>query len=99
MEDGKLRPFHTLEIPFAFDNVDMATSMTGAGPERQALADKVSGAWVAFARSGNPNHKGLPAWAPFDTTKRATMVLDNECKLVNDPHGEEQRLLRSVQNG
>jgi para-nitrobenzyl esterase len=99
VEDGKLRSFHTLEIPFAFDNVDMATSMTGAGPERQALADKVSGAWVAFARSGNPNHKGLPAWAPFDTTKRATMVLDNECKLVNDPHGEEQRLLRSVQNG
>jgi para-nitrobenzyl esterase len=98
VDDGKLRAFHTVEIPFAFDNVDMATSMTGTGPERQALADKVSGAWVAFARSGNPNHKGLPAWARFDTTKRATMVLDNECKLVNDPHGEEQRLLHSVQN-
>jgi para-nitrobenzyl esterase len=99
VEDGKLRSFHTLEIPFAFDNVDVATSMTGTGPERQALADKVSGAWVAFARSGNPNHKGLPTWAPFDTTKRATMVFDNECKVVNDPHGEEQRLLHSVQNG
>jgi len=99
VEDGKLRSFHTLEIPFVFDNVDLATSMTGTGAERQALADKVSGAWVAFARSGNPNHKGLPTWAPFDTTKRATMVLDNECKLVNGPHGEEQRLLHSVQNG
>jgi para-nitrobenzyl esterase len=99
VDDGKLRAFHTVEIPFAFDNVDMATSMTGTGPERQALADKVSGAWVAFARTGDPNHKGLPAWARFDTTKRATMVLGNECKLVNDPHGEEQRLLHSVQNG
>jgi para-nitrobenzyl esterase len=98
VDDGKLRAFHTLEIPFAFDLVDMATSMTGAGPERQQLADKVSGAWVSFARTGDPNDKGLPHWSPFDTTKRATMVLDNECKLVNDPHGEEQRLLRSLQS-
>jgi para-nitrobenzyl esterase len=99
VEDGKLRSFHTLEIPFAFDNVDIATSMTGTGPERQALADKVSGAWVAFARSGNPNHKGLPDWEPFDTTRRSTMILDNECKLARDPHGAEQRLLHSIQNG
>ncbi|HEY4710372.1 MAG TPA: carboxylesterase family protein [Candidatus Acidoferrales bacterium] len=99
VEDGKLRSFHTLEIPFAFDNVDIATSMTGTGPQRQALADKVSGAWVEFARSGNPNHKGLPTWEPFDTTTRQTMILDNECKLARDPHGAEQRLLHSVQNG
>lgn len=98
VDDGKLRAFHTVEIPFAFDLVDMATSMTGSGPERQPLADKVSGAWVAFARTGDPNHKGLPHWSPYDTTKKATMVLDNECKLVNDPHGEEQRVLHSVQN-
>jgi len=98
VHDGKLRAFHTLEIPFAFDNVDLATSMTGTGPERQALADKVSGAWVAFARTGNPSHKGLPNWKPFDNTQRATMILDNECKLVNDPYGEEQRLLHAIQN-
>jgi para-nitrobenzyl esterase len=98
-EGGRYRSMHTMEIPFVFDNVDMAPSMTGTGPERQALADKVSGAWVAFARSGDPNHKGLPMWAPYDTSKRAVMILDNECKLVNDPHGEEQRVLHSVQNG
>jgi para-nitrobenzyl esterase len=99
VDDGKLRAFHTVEIPFAFDLVDMATSMTGTGPERQSLADKVSGAWVAFARTGDPNHKGLPHWSAYDTTKKATMILDNECTLVNDPHGEEQRVLRSVQGG
>jgi para-nitrobenzyl esterase len=57
----------------------------------------MSKAWVAFARTGNPNHKGLPAWERFDTTRRATMFFDNECKLVNDPYGEEQRLLRTLQ--
>ncbi len=99
IEDGKYRAFHTIEIPFEFDIVDLCPSMTGSGPERQPLADKISGAWVSFARTGNPNHKGIPNWAQFDATKRATMVIDNEWKLVNDPHGEEQRLLHSVQNG
>jgi para-nitrobenzyl esterase len=99
VQDGKLRAFHTLEIPFAFDVVDLASSMTGTGADRQPLADKVSGAWASFARNGDPNHKLLPKWEPFDTNKRAIMVLDDECKLVNDPHGEEQRVLHSVQNG
>ena len=98
MHDGKLRSFHTLEIPFVFDNVDISTSMTGAGSQQQALANKISGAWVAFARTGNPNHKGLPDWKAFDNTRRATMILDNECKLVNDPYGEEQRLLHAIQS-
>jgi para-nitrobenzyl esterase len=99
VRDGKLRSFHTLEIPFVFDNVDAATSMTGSGEDRQALADKMSAAWVAFARTGNPNHKGLPNWTAFDTTGRATMIFNDDCKLVNDPHGEEQRLLHSIQSG
>jgi para-nitrobenzyl esterase len=97
VRDGKLRSFHTLEIPFVFDVVDAASSMTGKGPERQALADRMSKAWVAFARTGNPNHAGLPKWGTFDTKQRTTMVFDNECKVVNDPHGEELRLLRSIQ--
>jgi para-nitrobenzyl esterase len=99
VQDGKLRAFHTLEIPFAFDVVDLASSMTGTGADRQPLADKVSGAWASFARNGDPNHKLLPKWEPFDTDKRAIMVLNDECKLVNDPHGEEQHVLHSVQNG
>ena len=97
VRDGKLRSFHTVEIPFVFDNVDGAKSMTGSGEDRYALADKVSSAWVAFARTGNPNTKLAPHWDAFDTTKRAVMVINDEWKLVNDPHGEEQRLLRSIQ--
>jgi para-nitrobenzyl esterase len=64
--------------------------MVGNGPERQPLADKMSAAWVAFARSGNPNHRGIPMWAPFDAKQRATMIFNNECKAVNDPFREER---------
>jgi para-nitrobenzyl esterase len=94
VREGKLRSYHTLDIPFALQNVEIARSMVGTGPERQSLADKMSAAFAAFARSGNPNHKGIPKWQPFDTTKRATMIWNNECRVVNDPYREE-RLARA----
>jgi para-nitrobenzyl esterase len=90
VRDGKLKAYHTLEIPFVLENVDEAKSMTGSGADRYPLQEKMSTAWAAFARSGNPSHKGLPSWPAFKTDQRATMVLDNECQVVNDPHGEER---------
>jgi len=98
VRDGKLRSFHTVEIPLIFENVDSAKSMVGSGQDADALADRISSAWVAFARTGNPNTKLTPYWEPFNTKKRAVMVINNDWKLVNDPHGEEQRLLRSMQS-
>jgi para-nitrobenzyl esterase len=97
VREGKLRSFHTVEIPFVFDNVDAAKSMTGSDNDRYELATRMSSAWVAFTRTGDPNHSGLPMWTPYDNTRRATMVFNNECKLVDDPHGPEQRLLWSLQ--
>ena len=96
VHDNKLKAFHTLDIPFALDNVDKGQTMTGMGKDRYPLQQKMSSAWAAFAHSGNPNHKGLPDWPVFTADRRATMILDNECKVVNDPHGEEQVALASL---
>jgi len=96
VREGKLKAFHTLEIPFVLENVDNGKSMTGTGEDRYPLEEKMSGAWAAFARTGNPNHKGLPSWPPFHIKDRATMVFDNECKVVNDPHGEERVALNAL---
>ncbi len=90
VRQGKLHSFHTLEIPFAFYQHDEAKPMTGFGDDRYALADKVSTAWATFARTGNPSNKLLPNWAPFTMGERATMILGNDCKLVNDPNKEER---------
>jgi para-nitrobenzyl esterase len=93
---GKLRSFHTLEIPFVMDNVEAGTPMTGSGADRQALADKMSAAWAAFARTGNPNAKGLPHWPAFTADQRATMIFNDECKLVNDPYKEERLAIAAL---
>ena len=91
VQGGRLKSPHTMEIPFAFDNVKISARMTGGGPEAMALADKVSDAWIAFARTGDPNTPKLPHWPAYDAKDRATMVINNVSKVVNDPL-HEQRL-------
>jgi para-nitrobenzyl esterase len=96
VRDGKLRAFHTLDIPFAFGNVDAGRPMTGTGNERYALQNRMSSAWVAFARTGDPNTPSLPHWPAYDSQQRATMILDNDCRLVDDPRPDDREALRSL---
>jgi para-nitrobenzyl esterase len=85
--NGRLRSAHALEIPFVFGNVDVWPGLTGTGEDRYALADKLSGAWAEFARSGKPGHPELPDWPTYTTERRATMILDNKCTVADDPAG------------
>lgn len=94
---GRLRAMHCLDIPFAFDNVEACKTITGDGPDRQPLADKMSAAWVAFARTGNPNHKGIPRWEPFSADRRNTMLFNTETRAVTDPYREERLLTTARQ--
>jgi para-nitrobenzyl esterase len=92
VDGGRLKSPHTIEIPFAFDNIKAATRLTGGGADAMALADKVSDTWIAFARTGVPNTPKLPRWTPYNATDRSTMVFNNESKVENDPI-REQRLV------
>ncbi len=91
VQGGRLKSPHTMEIPFAFDNVKISARLTGGGAEAMALADTLSDTWIAFARTGNPNTPKLPRWPVFTQKKRATMVIDNVSQVVDDPI-REQRL-------
>jgi len=33
-------------------------------------------AWIAFARTGNPNCDGIPKWPSYDIENRSTMLID-----------------------
>lgn len=90
---GILRSTHCMEIPFVFDNAGVHASMTGGGAEARALADRMSNAWLAFARTGNPNTPSLPEWPAYTAAGRATMFFDNECQVR---YGHDRELLDVV---
>jgi para-nitrobenzyl esterase len=88
----RAKAFHTAEISLAMRVI--------LYPESDPLSRQIAGAWAAFARSGNPNHAGLPEWPPFTLAERATMVFDlGKSRVVNDPDGEERRLLQNRPGG
>lgn len=86
--DGKYKALHCMELPFVFDNVERARQMTGGGQEAHVLADKMSHAWINFAKTGNPNHDGLPNWPQYNSEDTATMFFDNTCE-VKPQHDKE----------
>ena len=91
-DGGRLRSPHTIEVPFAFHNLD-ESRLTAGSPAAPALADKVSDAWLALARTGNPSIPKLPAWPPYDAGKRATMVFDDVSAVAEDPIGAERAVM------
>lgn len=82
--DGAYKAFHCMDLPFVFNNISRCEEMTGGGQSAYLLADKMSEAWVQFARNGNPNHKGLPNWPAYTVKNGATMIFDNKCQVKND---------------
>jgi para-nitrobenzyl esterase len=94
--DGRPMAFHCSDISFCFDNTDRCETMTGGGPRAQALADKVSSAWLNFARHGDPNHPALPHWPTFDAATGPTMILDDTCCLRNNPDIASRKLMEAV---
>jgi para-nitrobenzyl esterase len=87
---GPMRAGHGFEIPFHFDNV--YEPIMHSSPNRKLLADEMSEAWIAFARSGDPNHDKLPSWPAYDKERRATMLFDRGgSRLEDDPWGDERR--------
>jgi para-nitrobenzyl esterase len=96
VEGGKRHSPHTVELPFVFNNVLEQPEEVGNGPELQPLADKVSGAWAAFAHTGAPSVAGVPKWLPYQAAERATMIINNEWKLVNDPRREVRLIMNSL---
>jgi para-nitrobenzyl esterase len=93
---GRLGAHHAFDIPLVFDNIAAPGSRTGRSPEAQAVADQMSGAFLAFARSGDPNHPGMPRWSPYELPRRQTMVFNVRSELMDDPRGAERRLFAKV---
>jgi para-nitrobenzyl esterase len=95
---GRLRSPHTIEMPFVFNNVGdpLVQKLTGSGSDIFPLAESVSGAWTAFAASGNPDAKGFPDWLPYSAADRNVMTINTESKVEKDPEREARVAIENV---
>jgi para-nitrobenzyl esterase len=91
---GRLGATHSLEIPFAFNNLDKpgVDVFLGEGPVPQELADRMHAAWTAFAHNGDPACDALPAWPVYEAGGRTVMELGERVGLLADPAAEERAL-------
>lgn len=87
--NGGTVPWHNAEIPYAFHNAEYLEPSFIPGVTEK-LQDIVSGAWVNFAKNGNPNGGVVPEWDRFETEKTQTMIFDRECRMAE---GHDRELL------
>jgi para-nitrobenzyl esterase len=98
MMDGALGACHGIDVPFVFGSLARkgARMLAGEGPEAERLQSHMMEAWLAFARSGDPNPDGFPTWEPFDDTRRATMLFDRESAVEDAPLDAERRAWEGI---
>jgi para-nitrobenzyl esterase len=93
---GRFGAPHTVDIPFFFDNLALAPGMVGVTADdverAQPLATAMSESLIAYAKTGDPNHAGLPHWPPYDLAGRPTMIWNTPPRIADNPRGNEREL-------
>jgi para-nitrobenzyl esterase len=92
---GAMGAAHGEDMPLVFDNVEVAREgLLGPGPAPQLMADMMSGAFAAFARTGSPQHPTLPSWPPYETQRRQTLIFDVPPGNAADPQSMQREIWR-----
>jgi para-nitrobenzyl esterase len=89
---GKFGAVHGTDVPLSLRNPDK-WPLTGDGAEALTMANRLSAAWVAFAKTGNPSNAETPEWTAYDAASRATMIFNLDTRVENDPDGELLKLV------
>jgi para-nitrobenzyl esterase len=80
---GRYGSVHGTDVPLIFHNPEL-WPLTAGSAESHILADRMSDAFVAFAKTGSPSTPELP-WTAYDPGSKPTMVFDTESGVSNDP--------------
>lgn len=90
---GRLKAGHATELSYVFGTYDNIRDFVGTGPEPARMSAQMHPAWVAFAKTGNPQHDGIPHWPAYEVQSRPTMIFDLESRVETDPHSQLRQVL------
>jgi para-nitrobenzyl esterase len=76
---------HGSEVGLVFANEDARQGREPWDARTRALSRQLQGYWVNFAKRGDPNGPGLPAWPRFDPAEPSVLEVGLETKVVDVP--------------
>jgi para-nitrobenzyl esterase len=92
---GKFGAVHGTDVSASFHNI--RDNIVGVGSALgKVMCDRLASAWVAFAKTGDPNNPQIPRWPAYDAAARATMVFDTDTRVENDPRGEIRKFWEAM---
>jgi para-nitrobenzyl esterase len=94
VDNGKWHSPHSIEHGLVFNNVDLSESYYTRSSTAQLVADQMSPAWIAFARSGDPNNSHIPQWPKFTEQNHATMIFDVKSRVARNLNEDEIAIIK-----
>ena len=92
-ERAKYGAGHGSEISYVFNTLDARRGATAEPtPEEKELARIMNSYWANFAKTGNPNGKGLPVWPLYNIQKEEILDIELDGKAVGKPDPRKARL-------
>ena len=94
MYDGRYGSVHCHDVDTSFYQI--RSPIAGSGdPVGRLMCERMASTWVAFAKTGNPNNPTIPDWPAYDEARRATMVFDEDTRVVDGYRHNFVELLNS----
>ncbi len=90
--NGGTLPWHNAEECYVFHNAQYIEAEY-IPDVSEKLQDQMTTAWIEFAKKGDPNHPGIPAWEPTTADHVVTMCFDRECEVKTDHDVELLKLI------
>jgi para-nitrobenzyl esterase len=87
-----LRACHASDLPYPFGTFEEAGWSDVVTPDAHNVSEAMQSGWAAFARTGDPTCDELGEWPAYDTTRRATMVIDAAPRVADDLDGHRRVL-------